>query len=53
MPPFGFSNAGASAPCGVMVAQLFKRMHAKSGLAVLADDDLQKGTKVRGMVVGR
>ena len=32
---------------------LFKWLHARSGLVALADDDLQKGTKVRGLVVGR
>jgi hypothetical protein len=32
---------------------LFKWRHARSGLAMLADDDLQKGTKVRDSVVGR
>jgi hypothetical protein len=50
---FGPSNAGASAPCGVMVGHCLKRLHARSGLVALADDDLQKGTKVRRLVVGR
>jgi hypothetical protein len=51
MLPVGFSNADASAPCGVMVG------HCLNGgillKAALADDDLQKGTKVRDSVVGR
>jgi hypothetical protein len=51
MLPVGFSNADASAPCGVMFG------HCLNGgillKAALADDDLQKGTKVRDSVVGR
>jgi hypothetical protein len=49
MPTSGLSNADASAPCGVMLGHCLKGVLK----AALADDDLQKGTKVRDSVVGR